>query len=99
MNAFGRVFAVVTRAFGAIALLAGIYLLGVAGWLTLHGQMDWSRNFRGLIMACAFVAVGILGLKGRCIADSLRSNAVGGLRKATNRLFARAPSNNRWSGP
>jgi hypothetical protein len=64
MNEFARIIAIVTRAFGAIAFLAGIYLLGVAGWLALHSQMDWSRNYRGLIMACAFVAVGIPGLKG-----------------------------------
>ncbi|HEY6922031.1 MAG TPA: hypothetical protein VI653_01085 [Steroidobacteraceae bacterium] len=64
MKAFARVFAIVTRAFGAIALFAGTYLLGVAEWLTLHGQMDWSHNYRGLMMACAYVAVGILGLKG-----------------------------------
>jgi hypothetical protein len=59
-----RVFVLLTRIFGAVALFVGLYLLGVAGWLILRGQIDWSRDYRGVIAAAVFIGVGILGLKG-----------------------------------
>jgi hypothetical protein len=61
---FARTVTVVTRGFGALALFAGLYLLGVTGLLISRGEMDWSRDYRGLLAAAIFMGVGILGLKG-----------------------------------
>jgi hypothetical protein len=61
---FARVVVVITRAFGAVALFMGLYLLALAGLLVFRGEMDWSHDYRGVIVAAVFVAVGILGLKG-----------------------------------
>jgi len=61
---FARIVVLITRGFGAVALFAGLYLLALAGILIFRGEMDWSRDYRGLIVAAIFIAVGILGLKG-----------------------------------
>jgi len=61
---FARLVVLITRGFGALALFAGLYLLALAGLLIFRREIDWAKDFRGLIVAAILIAVGILGLKG-----------------------------------
>jgi hypothetical protein len=59
-----RVSILMTCTCGALALLAGLYFLGVAARLLLRGEIDWARDYRGVIAGAVFIAAGILGIKG-----------------------------------
>jgi uncharacterized membrane protein SirB2 len=61
LNAVARVSAVLTRVLGAVALLGGVCLLGIAGWLLLRGETDWSLGC--LLFGLLFGGLGFASLR------------------------------------
>ena len=52
---FARLVVLITRGFGALALFAGLYLLALAGLLIFRREIDWAKDFRGLIVAAILI--------------------------------------------
>lgn len=71
-NPITQISAVLTRVLGAVALLGGACLLGIAGWLLLRGDTDWSLGC--LLFGLLFGGLGFVSFR---LARARRAQADG----------------------